>query len=136
MLIREVAEQGRGRGRGMSRSLSLLSVPTLFLILSFAILSFAPFSPPANGQTAATAERTLITRVEPEYPDTLKRLYIGGTVRIEAVVAADGTVESTQLIGGNPILGQTAMRAIKQWKYARGKAKETVIVKLEFDPHS
>jgi TonB family protein len=131
MLIREVAEQGRGRGRGTRRSLSLLSVPTLLLILSF-----APFSPSAYGQTAAAAERTLITRVEPEYPDTLKRLYIGGTVRIEAVVAADGTVESTQLIGGNPILGQTAMRAIKQWKYARGKAKETVVVKLDFDPHS
>jgi TonB family protein len=77
----------------------------------------------------------LISRVEPEYPDTLKRLYIGGTVRIEAVVDPDGTVESTQLIGGNPILGQTAMRAIKQWKYVRANSKETLVVKLHFDPH-
>jgi TonB family protein len=130
MRTREVAEQGQGPGRGMRLSLSLLSVPTLLLMLSF-----ARFAPLAYGQTAA-AERTLITRIEPEYPDTLKRLYIGGTVRIEVVVAADGTVESTQLIGGNPILGQTAMRAIKQWKYARAKAKETVVVKLDFDPHS
>jgi TonB family protein len=89
---------------------------------------------PAHGQTAG--DRTIITRVEPDYPDTLKRLYIGGTVRIEVVVTLDGTVESTQLIGGNPILGQTAMRAIKQWKYSRAKAKQTLIVKLEFDPHS
>jgi TonB family protein len=76
----------------------------------------------------------VVTRIEPEYPDTLKRLYIGGTVRVEAVVAADGAVESMKLLGGNPILGQTAMRAIKQWKYAHGKA-ETVVVKLDFDPH-
>jgi len=27
------------------------------------------------------------------------------------------------------------MRAIKQWKYAPAKAKQTLIVKLEFDPH-
>ena len=78
----------------------------------------------------------MITRVEPEYPETLKRLYIGGTVRVEAIVAPDGTVESTQLIGGNPILGQTAMRAIKQWKYTRARTKQTLIVKLQFDPHS
>lgn len=130
MLIREVAERGQGLGRGTGFLLG-----PLFLAILFLILSCARFTTPAYGQ-AAPAERTLITRVEPEYPDTLKRLYIGGTVRVEAVVAADGTVESTQLIGGNPILGQTAMRAIKQWKYARGKAKETVIVKLDFDPHS
>jgi TonB family protein len=129
MLMQKVGEQWRGRIRTTRISLRFLSVPTLFLFLSF-----APFAAPLQGQTAA--ERTLITRIEPEYPDTLKRLYIGGTVRIEVVVAADGAVESTQLIGGNPILGQTAMRAIKQWKYAKSKAKETLVVKLEFDPHN
>jgi TonB family protein len=105
-------------------SLSLLSVPTLMMAL---------LALPLHAQIVG--DRTVITRIEPEYPDTLKRLYIGGTVRVEAIVAPNGTVESTQLIGGNPILGQTAMRAIKQWKYAPAKAKQTLIVKLEFDPH-
>jgi hypothetical protein len=27
------------------------------------------------------------------------------------------------------------MKAVKQWKYAPGKSKETLTVKLEFDPH-
>jgi Tol biopolymer transport system component len=51
----------------------------------------------------------------------------GGTspARIEVVVTLDGTVESTQLIGGDPILGQRVMRAIKQWKYSRAKARQT-----------
>jgi TonB family protein len=99
----EGVERWRGRGCGLRLSLSLLSVPTLMMAL-------LPL--PVYGQT--TGDRTVITRVEPEYPETLKRLYIGGTVRVEAIVAPDGTVESTQLVGGNPILGQTAMRAIKQ----------------------
>lgn len=122
--MQEVVQRCRGRGRVLRLSLSLLSVPTLMMALLVL---------PLHAQIAG--DRTVITRIEPEYPDTLKRLYIGGTVRVEAIVVPDGTVESTQLIGGNPILGQTAMRAIKQWKYAPAKGKQTLIVKLEFDPH-
>jgi TonB family protein len=124
MLIQEVAKRWRGQGHGTRLFLRLISGPALMITL---------LALPGYGQ--ATTDRAVITRIEPEYPDTLKRLYIGGTVRIETVVAPDGTVESTQLIGGNPVLGQTAMRAIKQWKYARASTKETLIVKLEFDPH-
>src|ERR1700690_349555 len=122
--MQEVVQRCRGRGRVLRLSLSLLSVPTL--MIAFLVL-------PLHAQIAG--DRTVIPRIEPEFPDTLKRLYIGGTVRVEAIVVPDGTVESTQLIGGNPILGQTAMRAIKQWKYAPAKGKQTLIVKLEFDPH-
>ena len=80
-------------------------------------------------------ERKVVTRVEAEYPETLKRLYIGGVVRVEVVVGPNGTVQTTELLGGNPILGQSAMKAIKQWKYASAAAKEKLVVQLEFDPH-
>jgi TonB family protein len=79
--------------------------------------------------------RKVLTRVEPEYPATLKRLYIGGVVRVEIVVSANGTVQTTELLGGNPVLGQSAMKAIKQWKYEPGAAKEKLVVPFEFDPH-
>ncbi len=82
-----------------------------------------------------TSDRKIITRVEPDYPETLKRLYIGGVVRVEVVVGPSGKVESTQLLGGNPILGQSAMKAVKQWKYAPSAAKEKFVVQLEFDAH-
>ena len=85
-------------------------------------------------QGANASDRKVITRVEPQYPATLERLYIGGVVRLKVVVASNGTVQSTELIGGNPILGQSAIAAVKQWKYSRGKA-ETVVERLEFDPH-
>ena len=77
----------------------------------------------------------MISRVEPEYPDALKKLYIGGVVRVEVQVAPNGTVKSTKLLGGSPILGQSTMKAVKQWKYAPAAAEETLTVKLEFDPH-
>lgn len=81
------------------------------------------------------SDRKVVTRVEPEYPETLKRLYIGGIVRVETTVAPNGTVEDAELLGGNPVLGQSAMKAIKQWKYAPTTGKEKLVVKLTFDPH-
>ena len=82
-----------------------------------------------------TAERKVITRVEPKYPPTLERLYIGGIVRLQVEIAANGAVESAQLLGGNPILGQAAIAAVKQWKYAPASHKTQQVEKLEFDPH-
>jgi TonB family protein len=80
-------------------------------------------------------DRKVITRVEPKYPPTLERLYIGGVVRLQVDVAANGTVEGAQLLGGNPILGQAAIAAVKQWKYAPGSRKTRQTERLEFDPH-
>jgi len=85
-------------------------------------------------QDSNSSDRKLITRIEPQYPATLERLYIGGVVRLEVVVAANGTVQGAKLIGGNPILGQSAIAAVKHWKYAAGRSETTTVVRLEFDP--
>ena len=80
-------------------------------------------------------DRKVVNRVDPEYPDALKKLYIGGVVRVEVQVAANGSVRSAKLLGGSPILGQSTMKAIKQWKYAPAAGEEKLTVKIEFDPH-
>lgn len=108
----------------------LLKLSQLVMIVLFSALPFL-----AQIQEQTTRERKVITRVEPEYPDTLKRLYIGGVVRVEVEVEPNGTVKSTRLLGGSPILGQSTMKAIKQWKYAAAASAETLTVKFEFDPH-
>ena len=112
------------RGRGFFLPLGILLVP---------ILIGTSWVSPAGAQTAK--ERKIITRIAPEYPPTLKRLNIGGLVRIHAVVAPNGTVEHAQLLGGNPVLGEAAMKAVKQWKYSRADSQQELEVKVEFDPH-
>jgi TonB family protein len=86
-------------------------------------------------ETSASDERKVLSRVDPDYPDALKKLYIGGVVRVEVVVAPNGAVKSAKLLGGSPILGQSTMKAIKQWKYVPAGSDETLTVKVEFDPH-
>jgi protein TonB len=97
------------------------------------LLSVMPLASQTRNQSAV--ERKVITRVEPDYPETLKRLYVGGVVRVEVVVTPNGAVESTKLLGGNPILGQSAMKAVKRWRYVPASSREILAVKFEFDPH-
>ena len=78
-------------------------------------------------------ERKLILRVEPDYPETLKQLKIGGTVRLRLAISPRGTVETVKLLGGNPILGEAAEVAVKKWMYATGKAQTVTEVRLQFD---
>ena len=106
---------------------------TLSQLVIVVLLSLAPSV--AQVQEQSSKERKLITRVEPEYPETLKRLYIGGVVRVEVEIEPSGMVKSTKLLGGSPILGQSTMKAIKQWRYAPAASEETLTVKIEFDSH-
>lgn len=81
------------------------------------------------------AQRRLLTRVEPEYPETLKRLSIGGIVRLRVTISAKGKVEQVELLGGNPILGESAVLAVKQWVYTAGHSRTTTEVSIPFDSH-
>lgn len=68
MLKSEVGSCGVNRERRF-----LLTLNQLVMIMLFGVVPFV-----AQIQEQSTRERKLITRVEPQYPDTLKRLYIGG----------------------------------------------------------
>ena len=105
------------------------------LIFTVGLLIAGIVGGPTRTYGQADNDRKLVTRVEPEYPDALKKLYIGGVVRVEVMVAPNGSVKSTKLLGGSPILGQSTMKAVKQWRYVPATADETLMVKIEFDPH-
>ena len=89
----------------------------------------------AIGVPTSSAERKLITRVEPDYPETLKRLNIGGTVRLRVSISAKGNVEDVELLGGNPIRGESAAFAVKKWVYAAGRSRTIAEVSISFGKH-
>lgn len=78
------------------------------------------------------AERTLLKRVEPIYPETLMARGITGTVRLELAISPSGSVERVQLLGGNPILAEAAETAVKQWVYAAAPAWSRAFVTIPF----
>jgi TonB family protein len=78
------------------------------------------------------AARTLVRQVQPEYPETLRRLGIGGTVRLRVTISSDGTVKEVELLGGNPVLAESAIAAVKQWVYSPGQTRTTMEVSIPF----
>ncbi len=81
------------------------------------------------------SKRKLITRVEPLYPSTLKKLNIGGIVRLQVTISPKGDVENVQLLGGNPILAEAAMAAVKLWVYSPSHSQTTDEVSIPFETH-
>jgi TonB family protein len=64
-----------------------------------------------------TANTYLLQRVEPQYPDEAKQQGIQGSVVLDAVIGADGTVRGLNPISGNPRLRSAAIEAVQQWHY-------------------
>jgi TonB family protein len=88
----------------------------------------------AMHQEGREVTRKLISRVEPVYPDILQSNHIGGTVRLQVTIASNGRVEDVELLGGNPILGEAAIVAVKKWLYAPGPSRSETQVSIPFDP--
>ena len=84
-------------------------------------------------ESGGESSRKLLTRVEPIYPATLHANHIGGIVRMKVTIAPNGSVESVELLGGNPILGESAVMAVKKWIYVAGTRTKTE-VSIPFDP--
>jgi protein TonB len=55
--------------------------------------------------------------VNPQYPAIAKTAHISGTILLHAIIGKDGTVQNLQYISGPPLLMQSAMDAVKQWRY-------------------
>jgi protein TonB len=59
----------------------------------------------------------LIHEVKPPYPPLARQARISGVVKLEAVIAVNGTVQSLRLISGHPLLTRAALDAVSQWRY-------------------
>jgi protein TonB len=90
------------------------------------------FLAPSVALAQVNTERKVLTRVAPRYPELAIRTHVQGTVRIEVVVRVNGTVSSTRVLGGSPVLVQAAVEAAQQWKFAVSQNETTEVVHLTF----
>jgi TonB family protein len=88
-----------------------------------------------------TTQGKLITRVEPEYPESAKGNHVGGVVRARLTVAKDGTISEAEIMTGDPLLADAARKAFLQWRYTPfincGQPTEKrILVQVTFTPPS
>lgn len=54
-------------------------------------------------------------------------------VRLNAKVRADGTVLHVGILGGNPILAESAAKAVMNWKFVPAHSTTNEVVSLDFN---
>jgi protein TonB len=58
-----------------------------------------------------------VVNVAPAYPELAQRVRLEGLVILEAVIDVSGSVTSTRVLRGHPLLDQAAVDAVQQWKF-------------------
>lgn len=109
----------------MRIGVSLLAIVFVGLTTTLAVAQNAPES--------SKSERKVASRVAPTYPELAKKMHIHGLVRVEAVVRPNGSVKSTRVLGGNPVLVDAALDAVGKWKFESGQNETTEVVQLAFE---
>ena len=76
--------------------------------------------------------RRVKTQVPPLYPALAKRNGVSGTVKVLVTIAPAGAVTAAKATGGHPLLVESAVDAVKQWKFesAKDETKQTIEVKF------
>ncbi|MFY9644914.1 MAG: TonB family protein [Terriglobales bacterium] len=59
----------------------------------------------------------LLHSVPPNYPAGARQLLLEGKVVLDAMILEDGTVGDVKVVKGSPLLGRSAMDAVKKWRY-------------------
>jgi len=94
---------------------------------SFLILSLA-----GAQQAVEEGKRKIKSRTTPVMPELARRMNISGRVKIEIVVAPDGHVKSSRPVGGHPVLVQSCLDAVKDWKFENAPEETTQIIEFDF----
>jgi len=102
-----------------------------------AVMTFAGTAGPVH--VAAQAQNDEIVRraknkVQPEYPALARRMNLSGTVKIEVVVAPNGSVKDARVVGGHPVLANAALDAAKKWRFEPTSTESTGIIDFKFEP--
>jgi len=104
---------------------SILAALFLCGVLSWAV----------NGQ-AQDSSRKIVKKIPVAYPSILKSKGIGGVVRLKVFIKPDGSVRDSEVLGGNPILAESAQKSVMQWKFSPASSETALELSVTFDPHS
>jgi len=113
-------------------------VPKRSAIALLAVLTVGAAVGPIHVRAQQTQNEDLVrrakTKVQPFYPDLARKMNITGTVKIEVVVAPNGTVKDARVVGGHPVLATAALDAAKKWRFEPAGSESTGVIDFKFEP--
>jgi protein TonB len=76
-----------------------------------------PTAPTRVKQGGNVTAASIINQTRPLYPPLARQARIQGNVVLHAIIDKDGKVAQLEVISGHPLLVQSALDAVKQWRY-------------------
>jgi len=80
------------------------------------------------------APRHVKSAVKPEYPLLARQMKLSGAVRVEIVIAPDGKVKHTRVVGGHPLLANEAEKAALMMRFEAAPKETTQVIEFRFEP--
>jgi protein TonB len=78
----------------------------------------APKAPPARIKQGGNVTAALIiNQTRPIYPPLARQARIQGNVVLHAIIDKDGKVAQLEVVSGHPLLVQSALDAVREWRY-------------------
>jgi TonB family protein len=102
-----------------------------------AVLALAVFVGPmqVRGQSQNDeVVRRAKNKVQPSYPDLARKMNLAGTVKIEVVIAPNGTVKGAKVVGGHPVLANAALDAARKWRFEPASTESSGVIDFKFEP--
>jgi TonB family protein len=81
---------------------------------------------------ADQADRKLLHREDAVYPEIAQKMALHGSVKIKVWISPDGSVKRVEYIGGHPLLAESALKAVKTWKYEPADKETNQVVEVKF----
>jgi len=67
--------------------------------------------------SSGVQQANLIYAPKPTYPQLAKAARVQGTIKLQAIIAVDGSIKNLRLISGPPLLANAALDAVRRWQY-------------------
>ena len=128
VLALRVSHHPSSQGITMARSHRYTSSLKTFCLCVVLLFCAAPGNTQDNS-------RKVVKKAPVQYPSILKSKGIGGVVKLRVYVKPDGGVRDSEVIGGNPILAESAQKSVGQWKFSTGSTETVMEISVVFDPH-
>ena len=87
------------------------------LPLSVFVAGCKPATPEFIRVSEGIQAARLMKKVAPVYPPLARQARIAGVVKLEAIIARDGSVRKLQATSGHPLLIPAAKEAVSHWRY-------------------
>ena len=87
---------------------------------------------PTHSHSQEASKRRLLERTAAPYPALARSMALTGVVKVEVLVAPDGTAKTVDIKGGHPVLAQSVVNAVRHWRWEASAHESREVVEIKF----